>query len=233
MMLRIDSDRLHYRLTWKSEWIGFAPRATHVIAVFEAAFMLLTALTTSMGYWWRVFFVAISLVTIIYALVSAIMTWSKGYNAEELYRELIDMDRTHRRSSIIAISHGNRYLLYHDVNWDCDFFPNHATAATEAENQRLLADYLSTGFDIPKEDFTLQRITGESHEKYSTAHHEVRYYDYTLYRATIKHMPAAWKADRFHVDSKDCVWMTVDEMLERPRLKEVNSDVIGMVRDQL
>ncbi|NEG55398.1 hypothetical protein [Bifidobacterium platyrrhinorum] len=138
-----------------------------------------------------------------------------------------------RRSSIIAINDGNRYLLYHDVNWDCDFFPNHTTAATEPENVRLLAEYLSNGFDIPQDDFTLTRIGSESHDKYSTEHHETRHYEYTLYKANIKRMPDAWKTDRFHVDSKDCVWMTTDRMLADPVIRERNSDVIGMVRDRL
>ncbi|MBT1161287.1 hypothetical protein [Bifidobacterium sp. SO1] len=137
------------------------------------------------------------------------------------------------RSSIIAINDGNRYLLYHDTGWDCDFFPNHATDENESENLRLLADYLSNGFDIPLSDFTLERVTMESHEKYSTEHKETRFYDYTLYKATIHRMPEAWKADRFHVDSKDCMWMTVDQMLADPHMREINADVIGMVKTRL
>lgn len=151
MMLRIDSTRLHDQLEQRKEWIGFAPRATHVIALVEGLFLILTAVTTSIGYWWRLGFTVAAAIATIYAFISAIMTWSKGYSAEVLYKELIDMDRTERHSSIIAINDGNRYLLYHDTGWDCDFFPNHATADNEAGKSpsphRLLVQWLrhSTG----------------------------------------------------------------------------------------
>lgn len=151
MMLRIDSTRLHDQLEQRKEWIGFAPRATHVIALVEGLFLILTAVTTSIGYWWRLGFTVAAAIATIYAFISAIITWSKGYSAEVLYKELIDMDRTERHSSIIAINDGNRYLLYHDTGWDCDFFPNHATADNEAGKSpsphRLLVQWLrhSTG----------------------------------------------------------------------------------------
>ncbi|KAB5606177.1 hypothetical protein EHS19_08030 [Bifidobacterium jacchi] len=161
------------------------------------------------------------------------MAWKDGYNADRLYQELRHMAGTEKHSSIVAINDGNRYLLYHDKQWGCDFFPNHSTSDSEAENLRLLTEYLSKGFDIPSSDFTLTRITGKRSEKYSTEHDETRVYDYTLYRATVKHMPDAWKAGRFHVDSKDCRWMTTDEMLADPVIRRINSDVIALVRDNL
>lgn len=233
MILRLDSTRLHDRLQQRSEWIGFGPKATHIIAVVEGLFLILTALTTTMGYWWRIGFTVIAVGVTVYSIASAIMTCRNGYDAQKLYEELIGMDRTERHSSIIAINDGNRYLLYHDTQWDCDFFPNHATASTDGENERLLSNYLSTGFDIPESDFTLTRITSESHEKYSPEHDETRYYDYTLYKATINRMPEAWKHDRFHVDSKDCMWKTTAQMLDDPVIREHNSDVVGMVRTHL
>lgn len=143
------------------------------------------------------------------------------------------MDRTEKRSSIIAISDDNRYLLYYDVNWNCDFFPNHAIADNEDENMRLLSTYLSSNFGIPESDFNLTRVTGESREKYSTEHCENRFYDYTLYKASIIRMPDAWKAGSFHLQSKDCKWMTTDQMMKDPVIGKVNDDVVGMVKSHL
>lgn len=233
MLLRIDSTRLRYLLEQRRERIGFGHRETHLTAVAEGLFLILTACTTSMGVWWRLGFIAMAVAVTVYAVVSTIITWSKGYNAGNLYRELIDLDRTEIRSSIIAVNDGNRYLLYHDTGWDCDFFPNHATRDDESENLRTLAEYLSRGFDIPQSDFTLTRVGGESHEKWSVEHHETRFYDYVLYKADITRVPETWKTDRFHVDSKDCRWMTVDEMLADPRIREINADVVGMVKARL
>lgn len=142
-------------------------------------------------------------------------------------------EQTVIRSSIIAINHDGRYLLYHDTNWDCDFFPNHATDLDMTENWRQLSAHLSDAYAIPWHDFALVRIGRETHEKHSVEHDEQRVYEYTLYKANIHRMPEAWKADRFHVDSKDCTWLTVDQMLADPRMREINSDVIGMVKTRL
>lgn len=233
MLLRIDSARLHDRLQQRREMIGFGSRAVHLVAVVEGVFLILTAVTTSMGYWWRIGFVVAATVVTMYAAISVIITWSKGYNADDLYQEMVALDRTERRSSIIAINDGNRYLLYHDTAWDCDFFPNHPTSENDEDNLRRLTRYLSDGFDIPQSDFTLVRIAHENHEKYSTEHHEKRWYEYTLYHADIIRMPQVWRHDQFHVDSKDCLWMTVEQMMDNPIIRERNADVVGMVRRRL
>lgn len=197
----------------------------------EGCFLILSAFTVDIPLWLAVSFGVAATIVTLYSLIGLIITWKNGYNAEELYQELKDMDRTEKHSSIIAINDGNRYLLYHDKGWDCDFFPNHATADSETENLRLLTEYLSAGFEIPKKDFTLVRVTDETHEKYSTEHQENRIYDYTLYKANILRMPDAWRGERFHVDSKDCRWMTTEEMLSDETIREKNHDVVAMVRD--
>lgn len=232
-MLRIDSARLDAMLQRRSPFIGFGAKAANMVAAVEAAFLLLTVFTTDMPLGWRVGYGVLGALAFVYAVIAEIMAWVRGYDADALYEELVNMDRTAKRSSIVAVRDGARYLLYHDAGWDCDFFPNHATADGEEENRRLLADYLSTGFGIPKTDFTLTRVGGEAHEKHSTEHDEDRWYEYTLYRADVRSLPAAWRADRFRVGSRDCRWMSVDEMMADPRIREVNADVVGMVRNRL
>lgn len=102
------------------------------------------------------------------------------------------MDRTERRSSIIAVKDANRYLLYRDLGWGCDFFPNHATASSTDEDVRQLTTYFADEFGIPAKDFTLSHICVKDSEKPSTEHDgEVRYYEYTLYRASVTVMPDA------------------------------------------
>lgn len=234
MLLKIDSDRLRKYLQEHHGEIGFGTKAATTIATVEGGFLVLAAYQANLRWRWldTVLVIAAVLVTL-YSLWSAIMAWIGGYNAEKLYQELEHMAGTEKHSSIIAVNDGNRYLLYHDNRWDCDFFPNHATSDVETVNVQRLAEYLSTGFEIPRKDFRLTRVTTMSSEKYSTEHDETRVYYYTLYRATIKRMPEVWKADRFHVDSKDCTWMTTAEMLEDPTIRRVNSDVVTLVRDNL
>ena len=67
MLLRLDSVRLHDRLQQRREMIGFGSRAAHLVAVVEGVFLILTAVTTSMGYWWRIGFVVAATVVMLHA----------------------------------------------------------------------------------------------------------------------------------------------------------------------
>ena len=94
--------------------------------------------------------------------------------------------------------------------------------------------YFADEFGIPAKDFTLSHICVKDSEKPSTEHDgEVRYYEYTLYRASVTVMPDAWRSTEFHVGAKDCRWMTLDEMLADPVINKINHDVVAMVRDNL
>lgn len=93
-----------------------------------------------------------------YGVWSLITACRNKYDAITLYEDIANMDRTERRSSIIAVKDANRYLLYRDLGWGCDFFPNHATASSTDEDVRQLTTYFADEFGIPAKDFTLSHI---------------------------------------------------------------------------
>ena len=177
---------------------------------------------------------ALSIIFMFYGVWSLITACRNKYDAITLYEDIANMDRTERRSSIIAVKDANRYLLYRDLGWGCNFFPNHATASSTDEDVRQLTTYFADEFGIPAKGLTLSRICVKDSEKPSTEHDgEVRYYEYTLYRASVTVMPDAWRSTEFHVGAKDCRWMTLDEMLADPVINKINHDVVTMVRDNL
>lgn len=147
------------------------------------------------------------------------------------------MDRTERSSSIIALKNTaddfpHRFLVYLDKGWDCTFFPNHKTIEPESENELALQQYLFNEFGVPQDGLRLKYVCNSESKKPSTEHNgEMRYYEYSLYKATVKHIPETWKTDRFQIGSKECRWMSIDEMLAAPRVNEINHDVIALVRD--
>lgn len=140
-----------------------------------------------------------------------------------------------RESSIIAVCDAmNRYLLFFDEGWRCDFFPYCRTVEPVSADMEQAARYLSDTFGISRSDFTLHPVDQrESAKPYMEHDGEERHYIYRLYRADVTRMPDAWQTDRFTVGMKQCRWMTTEEMLDDPRIREVNSDVVGMVRNTL
>ena len=161
------------------------------------------------------------------------------YTAEDMYKDIVAMDRTERESSIIAVRDAtgdfrNRYLVFFDEGWQCDFFPYHKTVEPISVDLEQVAQYLSDAFEISRSDFTIQPVAQQESAKPSTEHGgEKRYYVYHLYKADVTRMPDAWRGDSFTVGSKRCRWMTTEDMMKDPRIREVNSDVVGMVRGSL
>lgn len=165
--------------------------------------------------------------------------YKNPYDADKLLKDVEAMDRTERRSPIIAVRNAtnnfkNRYLVYYDDGWKCDFFPNHRTAETQDADEKHIVEYLSDSFEIPADDFSITHVGADSKAKASAEHdNELRYYDYQFYKADVNRVPKAWKGDSFSVGSKRCRWMTLDEMLRDPNIEKKNHDVITYVKGNI
>lgn len=140
-----------------------------------------------------------------------------------------------KHSSIVAVrdpGDRSRYLLYHDVRWDCDFFPNHDSNGAVRMEQPVLKSWLSDAFCIPECDFSLAYVGEKEHAKPSLSHGgALRDYVYRLWVADVTVKPEAWNDDSFTVGGKDCRWKTIAGMEADPHIMRVNEDVVGMVKD--
>jgi len=160
----------------------------------------------------------------------------KPYNYEQLMEDIRNMDRTEKRSSIIAVrdSSGNarnKFLLYWDSRWKCDFFPNHDTEGSVPMEKPELSKWLSGTFEIPESAFNLEYLREMTHSKPSVSHNnEMRDYIYRLWVADVTEMPDSWNHDSFEVGGYRCQWMTIADMETSSRIMEINEDVVGMVK---
>ncbi|WEV65819.1 DUF1206 domain-containing protein [Bifidobacterium sp. ESL0764] len=237
MMLRINKDQLQSLLRKHGTEIGNGKYTTYVVNLIAAVFYAVSAWQAPSP-WLRYVLLIIAVALLIWNAVQLFKVHRNDhFDAEVLYKEIEKMDITEKRSSIIAVRDAsgpfkNRYLVYHDQDWDCEFFPNHRTIDEAKANKKALADYLSNNFEIPEDSFKLERVGAGSNRKPSTEHNgEMRYYDYTIYLADVAKIPPQWSAGSFTVGSKDCKWMTIDEMMADKRIRKINQDVIGLVRN--
>lgn len=237
MVLRIDEAELQAKLFEHKELIGLGPVSNGIVNIVAGIFYIPTALTSFSDFWLRTLFTLVGLFFLIFGIVTTIYAATRRYDAKQLYEDITAMDRTERRSSIIALKNTgeefpNRFLVYLDKGWNCVFFPNHKTIEPASENARQLRQYLSSEFGVPEKDIDLEYVRNDESKKASTEHDgEIRYYIYSLYKATLKHIPASWQADQFQVGAKECRWMSLDDMLADPRINQINHDVIALVRD--
>ncbi len=238
MVLRISKFELHDKLTEHKDEIGNGPIYNAIGNVTAGVFYLPAAYVSNCAWaTYGLLFLAILFLGFGgWTLYKAI---KNRYTAEDMYKDIVAMDRTERESSIIAVRDAtgefkNRYLVFFDNGWQCDFFPYHKTVDPVEVDLEQVAQYLSDAFEISRNDFTIQMVGQQESAKPSTEHGgEKRWYVYRLYKADVTRMPDAWRADSFTVGSKQCRWMTTDDMMKNPRIMEVNRDVVGMVRGYL
>ncbi|MFC2746092.1 MAG: hypothetical protein ACFN0Z_03315 [Parascardovia denticolens] len=234
MIRRIDDADLSILLKDKSKYIG-----THKIwdCILDLASVVIAALGI-LGFPFsrraRIVLIIIWVILIVGCLRDLVITVFKPYDSNRLMGDIMNLDRTERRSSIIALTDGSspsRYLLYKDTGWDCDFFPNVRTQEPSDADQKHVREWFSKEYGVPLNSIRLVFKTSHESHKPSTEHNgQERYYVYNIYQATLAKLPDAWKKDTFSIGSRECVWMTLDQMNTDPRIREVNSDVVSAVK---
>lgn len=105
--------------------------------------------------------------------------------------------------SIIIIKKDDKFLNYYDDRWDMYLFPNIKGNNIDEIKEKYNTDNVSFLFD-------------KEHDKYSVSHGENRTYHHYFYEV---------KSD---IDGE---YFTLDELLEDPKVKENNSDIIGFIKE--
>lgn len=232
MLLRVDSTRLHETLVRHAPDIGHGTIRNAALTAIEGAFLIpsATAVGNAPVRW---LLLALATAATVSGIVETAKAMRRRTTAETLYKEITDMDRTSKRSSLIAVTDGaGRYLAYHDDGWGCWFLPNHATADDEDTNAALIRRYLHDAFGLGAGQYDLRRVTSRASEKRSAEHGgEPRHYEYTLYEARMR--PGATIPQGSLPSGVVCRWMTMRDMRSDKRTEETNKDVLDLLRDSL
>ena len=94
------------------------------------------------------------------------------YTHETLYNDIEALDKVTHPFSIIAIKDTyqqfpNHFLLYRDHKWNCNFFLNYRTQATEEQNLAFITTRLSQELHVPTEDISVKKVGQVIQEKYA------------------------------------------------------------------
>ena len=105
--------------------------------------------------------------------------------------------------SIIIVKNGDKYLNYFDERWGMYLFPN-----IKGNDIELIKEKYGTS--------NVKLLFDKVHDKYSVSHNEERTYHHYFYEVD---------AD---VDGE---YFTLDELLDKPKVKENNSDIINYIKE--
>lgn len=155
------------------------------------------------------------------------------YNQEKLYKDIEKLDEVTHPYSLVAIKdtfnkYPNRFLVYYDERWDCKFFPSYKTIDNNEDNIKAR---LSGELKVDSEKISVKFNTFEIHKKYSVSHNEERVYEHRVYSAQLEEFTDMMRQDEFEIDGKTFFWMTINDMEKDERIMEVNSDVVGLIKN--
>lgn len=158
----------------------------------------------------------------------------KNYTKEDLFMD-IKKKALHRRFTLVAVKNTfdkfpNKFLLYHDDDWDCEFFPNYPTA--DYDNEENIKVRLANDLKIDSKTIHLKFADREVQKKFKPSANEYRIYEHTLFEATIDHLPEDMRTS-FIRDGKKYCWMTIDQMKSDRKIKEKNGEVIDFVNSHI
>ena len=241
MNILLDETKLKLLLSEKREEIGrkydvlgiSLPIVTYIFSLLCSDFhdtILLRASTIR----WIAYFLAV--VYIIDLLIRFAMSIRKKYNHEMLYEDIKNMNQIKHYFSLVAIKDeyhefSNRYLLYYDKVWKCWFFPNYKTK--DDNNEAFVATKLSNALHIKEQNITLTYITEKVQPKFSRRDQVQKVYSHRLYQGKISDYPKEIQSDTFTLDQIQYRWMTIAEMEEDDVIREVNSDVVSLVKESI
>ena len=105
--------------------------------------------------------------------------------------------------SIIIIKKDDKFLNYFDERWGMYLFPNIKGNDIDKIKGKYNTDSVKYLFD-------------KVHDKYSVSHGENRTYHHYFYEVET------------NIDGE---YFTIDELLEDPKVRENNSDIIGFIKE--
>lgn len=127
----------------------------------------------------------------------------------------------------------NRFLLYYDTRWQCDFFLNYRTQNNESKNVEFIKRRLSEQLKVGIEKIRLEYRTEDICTKYSVSDKCEKIYDHRIYQATLAEFPENMKADRFTIDGISYRWTTTQDMEKDPNIRAKNADVVKLIEEYI
>lgn len=235
MEILIDETQLENLLLKKKNYIGRRNGPEEIVTS-------ITFILPVLGSKFQDFFMIPGIVIEIICIVVAAYLFLKGvssmrdkYGAEKLQEDIVKLNCIQHRFSLVAIKdtfdkYPNKFLLYYDRDWKCNFFPNYHTTDNNVED---IKERLSNQLRIPKDSIELEYKTTRIQKKFSEKHKEKRVYEHKLFHAKIDDFPELMTEDKFEIGDVSYRWMSIAEMENDFEIKKRNLDVVGLVKENI
>ena len=134
------------------------------------------------------------------------------------------MNNSKSRHAIIVIKNKeNKYLQYYDERWDSYLFLN--CKLYDDSNNEIIKEYVSKQLSIDINKITSIYVGEKVHTKFSESAQKEKEYQHYFYDVKIEGI------DSLLLDNTKYRWYSYDELLNDDRIKKVNSDIVGFIKE--
>lgn len=228
-MLEINEESLHNKLLEHKNHIGFNCAEGSLIIASGLAFVYTIVSGKINNNILNIVSWCFAIGQIIYGLAQVIIALKTKFNAEKLYREIVKLDVSAHRYSLIAIKDSfmgyksNRILTkYFEGKWNEYMFLSFPTAAERDEES--LKNAIGAALKIPRDVIHLYQKASIYQPKISQDWNTVRAYYNTYYVVYIDSFPELLKNNEFEIDGVHYKWMTLEQMEREAEKKEHNKN---------
>lgn len=122
----------------------------------------------------------------------------------------------------------NRFLVYEDKRWNCEFFPNYKE---NHNNEEFIKSHISNELKIELSNIKLKYVSQKIHEKYSESAKENKIYSHKFYLAEITDFPDFMRQETFECDGKVYHWRSMPELEDNREVQKKNMDILNFVKE--
>ena len=223
MKILIDDTRLNLLLEQKKQFIGkkvawdsFLSAMFFLVSVLFATYNDFLGLPGSVL---KTVFVILGIAFFGKSIFDIVNSLKNSYSFEDLLNIVI-------KDSFDKFP--NRFLVYEDKRWDCDFFLNYKE---NPNNENFIKEHISRELKIDMDDIELTFVAQKIHDKYSETAKENKVYSHKFYMADIKSFPEYMKADSFECDGRSYHWRSLAELELDDNVQKKNLDILNFVKE--
>lgn len=178
-------------------------------------------------------FVVLGIAFSVKSIIDVAKNSKNNYSYEDLLKDINRLNEIAHSHSIVVIRDSfdefpNRFLVYEDKRWGCNFFLNYKE---NPNNEDFIRNHISSELKIGLNDIKLTYVSQKIHEKFSVSANMNKVYSHKFYLATIAKFPEHMKQKSFDCDGKVYHWMSVAELEGDENVQKKNLDILNFVKE--
>lgn len=237
MKILIDEIKLNLLLEQKKQFIGRKIAWDNILSALSFLVSVILASYDDFfgisGIIFKTVFVILGIVFSIKSIVDIVKNSKNNYSFEDLLEDINKLNEIAHSHSIVVIRDSfnkfpNRFLVYEDKRWNCEFFLNYKE---NPNNEEFIKNHISSELKIEKNNIKLIFVAQKIHEKFSESANENKVYSHKFYEATISEFPEDIKKNSFICDGKEYHWRSIAELEQDENVQKKNLDILNYVKE--